>query len=193
MRLWRALMSPRSYAAKPCPACDREVERGALAIGEAADCPSCHRTLMVAKVGRTWGWELASEPHQGELEEEEPATTARIPVVGEEGQETGYVVVVDWSGERIEIDWWDRGTVRFTPEDLRAALDNLEVTVDLGDVWESDHDSYAQRYHARVLDGSFTAGAPDGCSMATIPWAPFHEALEQALSAHETRKGEVMT
>ena len=74
------------------------------------------------------------------------------------------------------------------PDDLRAALDNVEIVAGLGDtiIWEADQSSDGQRYHAHIGDDSFTAGAPDGCSTATISWTAFRAALEQALSTHES-------
>jgi hypothetical protein len=149
-------------------------------------------TLRLVTRGRTWAWDLVVAP-QEQLPVEESAEPAEPSASIEAADDAGRVHV-DWSdSDEVSVDWTGRATLHFNDEDLRDRLLAINTVAAFGDVWVEHQDSVGTRYRARVLDGEFTAGAPDGCSEATIPWGPFEDALEQALSTHDAARKDVMT
>lgn len=91
-------------------------------------------------------------------------------------------VRVHTQGDDVIVTWTCGGTRTFTPDDLRASIDYLEMVCVHGDVWLSHSDSRSTTFSCVVEDGEFHAHDNITEHSAHLPWDGFKAKLEGAIS-----------
>lgn len=84
--------------------------------------------------------------------------------------------------DKVAVLWFCGTTRRFTPAALLDSIDYLESVCVHGEVWLSHKDSSSYRFSALVKDGVFYGDEGINDNAYHLPWEPFKEALEGAIT-----------
>lgn len=89
-------------------------------------------------------------------------------------------VSVDRVDNDVQVTWVCGATRRFTPDELKAAIEHMETVGTFADVWCRQSDSSDHTFYGRLEKGQFYADERVSSDPHHVPWAQFKKALLDA-------------